>query len=126
VEAGRPEFGRELGDEYIPLEAGLWPDVSFTKGCYTGQEIIARMESRQKLAKHLVGLRFDDEVLLPAGLFVDEHEVGTVTSVVHSPQLGWIGLGYLKTQGKDAPVVESRSGERTVGVQVVALPFNLD
>jgi len=126
VEAGRPEFGRELGDEYIPLEAGLWPDVSFTKGCYTGQEIIARMESRQKLAKHLVGLRFEDEVLLPAGLFVDGHEAGTVTSVVHSPRLGWIGLGYLKTQGKDAPVVESRSGERAVGVQVVALPFNFD
>jgi aminomethyltransferase len=126
VEAGRPEFGRELGDEYIPLEANLWADVSFTKGCYTGQEIIARMESRQKLAKHLVGLRFEDEVLLPAGLFVDGHEVGTVTSMVHSPRLGWIGLGYVKTQGKDVPVVESRSGERAVGVQVVALPFNFD
>jgi folate-binding protein YgfZ len=124
VEAGRPEFGRELGDEYIPLEANLWPEVSFTKGCYTGQEIIARLESRQRLAKHLVGLRFEAEVVLPSALFVEGHAAGTVTSVVHSPRLGWIGLGYLKTQGTDAPMVESRSGEWTVSAQVVALPFN--
>ncbi|MBI5565459.1 MAG: folate-binding protein YgfZ [Chloroflexi bacterium] len=123
VEAGRPEFGRELGDEYIPLEANLWPEVSFTKGCYTGQEIIARLESRQRLAKHLVGLRFEAEVALPSALFVDGHAAGLVTSVVHSPRLGWIGLGYLKTQGQEPPVVESRSGDRTVNAQVVALPF---
>ena len=125
VEAGRPEFGRELGDEYIPLEAGLWPDVSFTKGCYTGQEIIARLESHQRLAKHLVGLRFEAEVALPATVFVENHEAGTVTSVVHSPRLGWIGLGYLRTQGTDGAMVESRSGERVVGALVVDLPFKL-
>ncbi len=125
VEAGRPEFGRELGDEYIPLEAGLWPDVSFTKGCYTGQEIIARMESRQRLAKQLVGLRFEDEVALPSALYVEGHEVGTVTSVVHSPRLGWIGLGYLKTQGTDGAMVESR-GDEPVSTRVVGLPFNFD
>ena len=124
VEAGRPEFGRELGDEYIPLEAGLWSDVSFTKGCYTGQEIIARLESRQRLAKHLVGLRFDAEVTLPAALFVDGHEAGRVTSTVFSPRFGWIGLGYLKTvQGADTQMVESRCGERAVGTRVVGLPF---
>ena len=123
VEAGRPEFGRELGDEYIPLEANLWPDVSFTKGCYTGQEIIARMESRQRLAKHVVGLRFDAEVTLPATLVAVGHEAGVVTSVAHSPRLGWIGLGYLKTQGTAGAMVESRSGERTIGTRVVDLPF---
>lgn len=123
VEAGRPEFGRELGDEYIPLEANLWPDVSFTKGCYTGQEIIARMESRQRLAKHVVGLRFDAEVTLPATLVAAGHEAGVVTSVAHSPRLGWIGLGYLKTQGTAGAMVESRSGERTIGTRVVDLPF---
>ncbi len=126
VEAGRPEFGRELGDEYIPLEAGLWADVSFTKGCYTGQEIIARMESRHKLAKQLAGLRFESEIVLPTTLFSDGHEIGTVTSVVQSPRLGWIGLGYVKAQGLDAAVVESRSSERTVSARVVALPFNFD
>jgi aminomethyltransferase len=126
VEAGRPEFGHELGDEYIPLEANLWSDVSFTKGCYTGQEIIARLESRQRLAKHLVGLRFEDEITPPSALFVEGHEAGRVTSIVHSPRFSWIGLGYLKTaQGAGAPMVESRSGERTVGTRVVELPFKL-
>ncbi len=124
VEAGQPEFGHELGDEYIPLEANLWNDVSFKKGCYTGQEIIARMESRQKLAKRLVGLRFDEPVTLPASLWVDDHEAGVVTSVVHSPALGWIGLGYLKsTGGVEAQVVQSRSDDRTVSATVSALPF---
>lgn len=123
VEAGRPEFGRELGDEYIPLEANLWPEVSFTKGCYTGQEIIARMESRQRLAKQLVGLRFDAAVTLPATLAANGHEAGVVTSVVHSPRLGWIGLGYLKTQGTAGAMVESRSGDRAVGARLVDLPF---
>ncbi len=124
VEAGQPEFGRELGDEYIPLEANLWNDVSFKKGCYTGQEIIARMESRQKLAKRLVGLRFDEPVTLPASLRIDDHEAGIVTSVVHSPALGWIGLGYLKSsEGVEAQVVQSRSADRTVLATVAALPF---
>jgi folate-binding protein YgfZ len=124
VEAGLPEFGHELGDEYIPLEANLWNDVSFKKGCYTGQEIIARMESRQKLAKRLVGLRFEEPVTLPASLWLDGHEVGVATSVAHSPSLGWIGLGYLRSSGGvEAPVVQSRSAERVVSAQVSALPF---
>ncbi len=124
VEAGQPEFGRELGEEYIPLEANLWPDVSFTKGCYTGQEIIARMESRQRLAKHLVGLRFDAEVILPATLVADGHEAGVVTSVVHSPRLGWIGLGYVKANhGGDDQVVESRSGDQRVPTRLAGLPL---
>jgi aminomethyltransferase len=57
VERGYGAFGRELSQEYIPLETGLLDAVSFTKGCYVGQEIIARMESRGRLAKRLVGLR---------------------------------------------------------------------
>ncbi len=124
VEAGLPEFGHELGDEYIPLEANLWNDVSFKKGCYTGQEIIARMESRQKLAKRLVGLRFDEQVTLPASLWIDDHEMGVVTSVVQSPALGWIGLGYLRSsEGVEAQVVQSRSDDRTVSATIAALPF---
>jgi aminomethyltransferase len=124
VEAGQPEFGHELGDEYIPLEANLWNDVSFKKGCYTGQEIIARMESRQKLAKRLVGLRFDEQVTLPASLWHNDHEAGTTTSVVHSPALGWIGLGYLKAAGgTEGQVVQSRCADRTVSATIASLPF---
>ncbi len=125
IEAGLPEFGRELGNDYIPLEANLWADVSFTKGCYTGQEIIARMESRQRLAKHLVGLCLDDEVALPAALWTDNNEVGLVTSVARSPGYGWIGLGYLKSDyGSVGQVVQSRGSERMVMARVSALPFN--
>jgi aminomethyltransferase len=127
VEAGCPEFGHELSDDYIPLEANLWSDVSFTKGCYTGQEIIARMESRQRLAKHLIGLRFDDEVTVPAVLRVDDNEVGLVTSVIRSPVHGWIGLGYVKSAyGSDGQVVQSLSGERMVTAHVAVLPFKFD
>ena len=63
VERGYGAFGRELSQEYIPLETGLLDAVSFTKGCYVGQEIIARMESRGRLAKVLRGLKLttDDE-----------------------------------------------------------------
>jgi aminomethyltransferase len=124
VEAGQPEFGRELGDDYLPLEANLWGEVSFTKGCYTGQEIIARMESRHKLAKQLTGLRFAAEVALPASLWAGDAEIGVVTSVVPSPALGWIGLGYVKpAQGTAGQLVESRSGERRVEAQTCTLPF---
>jgi aminomethyltransferase len=127
VEAGHPEFGHELSDDYIPLEANLWSDVSFTKGCYTGQEIIARMESRQRLTKHLIGLRFDDEVALPAALQVDDNEVGLVTSVIRSPAHGWIGLGYVKSAyGSAGQVVQSLSGERMVTAHVAVLPFKFD
>jgi tRNA-modifying protein YgfZ len=125
IEAGRPEFGHELGDEYIPLEANLWADVSFTKGCYTGQEILARMESRQRLAKQLMGLRFEAEVTLPATLLSDEREVGVVTSVAHSPALGWIGLGYLKSaEATIGQPAQARSRESTVAATVAALPLH--
>jgi len=125
IEAGRPEFGHELGDEYIPLEANLWAEVSFTKGCYTGQEIIARMESRQRLAKQLMGLRFESEVTLPVTLLSDERDVGVVTSVAHSPALGWIGLGYVKSaDAVPGQLVLARSGERIVNATVSALPFS--
>jgi tRNA-modifying protein YgfZ len=125
IEAGRPEFGHELGDEYIPLEANLWSDVSFTKGCYTGQEIIARMESRQRLAKQLMGLRFEGEVALPATLLSGEHETGVVTSVAHSPALGWIGLGYVKSaEAAPGQRVQARCGEQIVNAIVSAVPFH--
>jgi folate-binding protein YgfZ len=122
VEAGQPEFGHELIDETIPLEANLWDDVSFTKGCYTGQEIIARMESRQRLAKQLIGLRLMAGVSAPAKISVEGVEVGNMTSVVHSPAQGWLGLGYLKP----AFAIEDRSvqiGDHAIEAQVNLLPF---
>jgi tRNA-modifying protein YgfZ len=96
IEAGQPRFGRELTQEYIPLEADLWSDVSFNKGCYIGQEIIARMESRGKLAKRLARLALAGPATPGADLLADGKKAGTLTSVAVGPA-GWIGLGYVKT-----------------------------
>lgn len=96
VEAGLPRFGRELTLDYIPLEAGLWEDVSFRKGCYTGQEIIARMESRGKLAKRLVRLRAGAPVEAGAAITAGGRPVGTITSIADGPD-GVLAMGYVKT-----------------------------
>lgn len=96
IEAGLPRFGRELSLDYIPLETGLWDDVSFSKGCYTGQEIIARMESRGKLAKRLVGLRPGAPVEAGAEITAGGRSVGTITSAADGPA-GLLALGYVKT-----------------------------
>lgn len=98
VEHGYPRFGREITLDYIPLEADLWRAVSFRKGCYVGQEIIARMESRGRIAKQLRGLRLPGSLgSLPAKVLSDGKEIGDLTSVVCSPRYGWIGLAYLRS-----------------------------
>lgn len=96
IEAGLPRFGRELTLDYIPLEADLWADVSFRKGCYTGQEIIARMESRGKLAKRLVRLHAPVPLHPGAELSANGKPVGTLTSTAVGPG-GCVALGYVKT-----------------------------
>ncbi|MBM4424150.1 MAG: glycine cleavage system protein T [Chloroflexi bacterium] len=115
VESGLPIYGHEIGEGFIPLEAALWGEVSFTKGCYIGQEIIARMESRGKLAKTLVGLKSASQ------LTMGEFGGGvTITSVTHSPRWGWIGLGFAR------PAQAESGAEIEIGdavVRVAHLPF---
>lgn len=96
LEAGLPRFGREITLDYIPLEANLWADVSFKKGCYIGQEIIARMESRGKLAKKLVRLRPEHPLTPSLELLADGSPAGIITSVADGPA-GPLALAYLKT-----------------------------
>lgn len=96
IEAGLPRFGRELTLDYIPLEAGLWADVSFSKGCYVGQEIIARMESRGKLAKRLVRLRPAAPVVAGTEISAGGRVVGSITSAADGSG-GPVALGYVKT-----------------------------
>jgi folate-binding protein YgfZ len=97
IESRRPRYGRELTLDYIPLETGLWDDVSFNKGCYTGQEIIARMESRGRLAKKLVLLQLEDLVEPGTDLQSGGKNVGTITSISDGPA-GVLSLGYVKTK----------------------------
>jgi aminomethyltransferase len=96
IESGHKRFGHELSQDYIPLEADLWDDVSFSKGCYIGQEIIARMESRNKLAKKVVKLYPAAPVEAGATLTSAGKNAGTLTSAALGPH-GPIALGYVKT-----------------------------
>lgn len=96
IRAGRPASGRELTLDFIPLEAGLWDEVSFTKGCYTGQEIIARMESRNRLAKTMVRLKLESLVEAPQTLYLDGKPTGTLTSSVETPDGEILGVGFVK------------------------------
>lgn len=96
IENGLPEVGAEILEDTIPLEAGLWSAVSFSKGCYIGQEIIARLESRGRLAKHLVGLRLDGACDSGASIQQSQHKIGQVTSCAWSPDHGWVGLGLIR------------------------------
>lgn len=96
IRAGVAGPGRELTSDFIPLELDLWDEVNFAKGCYTGQEIIARMESRGKLAKTLVALRFDAPVEAPSDLLIEGRRAGTLTSAVTAPDGIHYGVGLLK------------------------------
>ncbi len=115
VTAGRPGAAQELTGDYIPLEVGLWSDVSFTKGCYTGQEIIARMESRGQLAKTLVGVTLSGPCEAGSEWSVDGRKQGVVTSVVQKPNDSWIGLGVVR------PSIAEVGGELMLPNGVVAV-----
>ncbi|MCS6870060.1 MAG: hypothetical protein NZ571_01240 [Anaerolineae bacterium] len=98
--AGLAGAHHELTEDYIPLEAGLWDSVSFAKGCYIGQEIIARMESRNRLAKTLVKLHLSASVPLGTPIQAGDETVGVLTSLAEPllPQAGVaaVGLGFVK------------------------------
>lgn len=101
IRAGRPARP-ELSNEFIPLEIGLWDEVSFNKGCYTGQEIIARMESRNKLAKMLVCITLAQAIQAPADVFQGGQAIGSITSSVAAPTGEIFALAMLKTRNLHA------------------------
>ena len=120
VETGRPRYGVDLDDSVIPQEAGLNERaVSFSKGCYVGQETVARLHYRGKPNRHLRGLRLDGPVETGEALVLGEREVGRLGSVVESPTLGWIALALVRREAEPGTVL--RAGERTA--TVVELPF---
>ncbi len=119
IRSGRPGVGRELTTDYIPLEAGLWDEVSFNKGCYTGQEIIARMESRGRLAKTLVHLHLAAPVETPAALVLDDKTVGTLTSSVLAPDGVVYGLGFVRV-GQATPGQTLSVGDDRIRADIMA------
>ena len=99
VESGRPRYGLDLDDATIPEEAGLNERaVSYTKGCYVGQETVARLHYRGKPNRHLRGLRLSGAVATGTPLMLGEREVGRVGSSVVSPRCGPIGLALVRRQ----------------------------
>jgi folate-binding protein YgfZ len=117
VERGRPRFGVDLDDSVIPQEAGLNDRaVSFTKGCYVGQETVARLFYRGKPNRHLRGIRLAAPVAPGTPLTLDGRDVGQATSPVVSPRLGPLALALVRREAPPGTTLDD-------GSTVVELPF---
>ncbi|MDE2860657.1 MAG: aminomethyltransferase family protein [Chloroflexota bacterium] len=125
VEQGVPRFGRELGEDYNPLEAGLLPFISFDKGCYIGQEVVVRLNTYRKVQKRLMGIVLDEEMPDHDALVeANGGQVGFLTSVVDSPAMGRpLALAFVRTAHAEAGLaVEVPSGSRAVSGVTLELP----
>lgn len=120
IRAGYPA-GREISQDYLPLEVGLWDAVSFSKGCYTGQEIIARMESRGRIARTIVSLDMTRYVEAPAEIRHEGKAAGTLTSSVLAPDNAVFALAIVKIQAA-RPGTMLTVGENAVPAVVSGLP----
>jgi folate-binding protein YgfZ len=122
VESGRPRYGIDLDDTVIPQEAGLNDRaVSFEKGCYVGQETVARLYFRGKPNRHLRGLRLSAPAAAGTPLRLGEREVGKLGSVVDSPRYGPIALALVRREAAPGDTVAVGDGD--VQAEVVDLPF---
>jgi folate-binding protein YgfZ len=122
VERGVPRYGVDMDDTTIPQEASLNERaVSFTKGCYVGQETVARLYYRGKPNRHLRGIRPAQPIASGAEIRLGERAVGRVGSAVVSPALGPIALALVRREAEPEAAVSV--GEQDVHARVVALPF---
>lgn len=120
IEQGRPTPDQELTEDYNPLEAGLWNTISLSKGCYIGQETIARLHTYRGIKQQLWGVRLPAGVSPESTIMVGEERVGKLTSCVPTDH-GYFGLAYIRTKAIEANV-------RTVQIegvegQLVPVPF---
>jgi folate-binding protein YgfZ len=122
VEAGIPALGAELDEDVLPPEARLERAIAVNKGCYVGQEIVARLRSRGQVNHLLVGLRLDAGALPEVGtaLAVAGRSTGEITSVALSPSQGAIALGYVRREHAE---VGTRVDLPGGAARVAALPF---
>lgn len=119
IEQGRPLPGQELTDDYNPLEAGLWHTISLNKGCYIGQETIARLHTYKGVKQQLWGIRLSQPVQPDSVVMAGDEKVGRLTSCTQTPE-GYWGLAYIRTKNV-VPQLSVKVGESEG--ELVALPF---
>jgi folate-binding protein YgfZ len=122
IERGRPRYGIDLDETVIPQEAGLNERaVSFTKGCYVGQETVARLYYRGKPNRHLRGLKLSGPAATGEAVRLGEREVGHLGSVAESPRFGWIALALVRREAPPGSTVAVGDG---LSAEIVELPFS--
>jgi folate-binding protein YgfZ len=122
IEAGTPRFGSEMGTDTMPAEAGIVEDaVSFTKGCYIGQEPVARLRYKGRPNRTLRGLRLSAPAEAGAALRLGERDLGRIGSSCVSPVFGPIALAVVRREAETGAQITA--GEDGVTARVVDLPF---
>lgn len=127
IEAGLPRYGVDVSEENFPFEANLERAISYTKGCYIGQELVARVKYRGHVNRAFAGLRLEGDTVPPPGALImaEGKEIGRVTSAARSLALGVpIALGYLRREHLEPGAhVTVGSGDPLLFARVAALPF---
>ncbi len=119
IEQGRPKPDAELTEDYNPLEVGLWDTISFSKGCYIGQETIARLNTYKGVKQHLWGIKLAGNVPVGTAITVAGEKVGILTSQIET-EAGIVGLGYVRSK---AGGVGLKVALDDVEGEVIDLPF---
>lgn len=128
IEMGIPSDPNELNDFYNPLEAKISHLVDFKKGCYIGQEVIARLDTYDKVQKHLMGICFPEEIN-PEEKFMllddQKNEIGNITSIAYSPRKRKnIALGYIRRANAiNGNKVLAKNNTKEIEVTLHELPF---
>jgi hypothetical protein len=145
IHRGLPVMDKEITEEYNPHEVGLHPFINFDKGCYIGQEVIARLDTYQKVQRQLAGVRLETPTILfdkeqkenrgdqlfsatPAPIYAGDQLIGQLTSACFSPgRSGGIGLAVVRKQfAAHADAAQVRWPERIVPAHLQVLPFKTD
>ncbi|TAK00034.1 MAG: aminomethyl transferase family protein [Candidatus Manganitrophaceae bacterium] len=129
IEAGKPRYGIDIDEHIIPIEAGLEAEaISYTKGCYPGQEVMARIQTYGHVNKQLMGLTIEGTELPKKDdkIFQGEKELGWITGATRSPLTGQvIAMGYVRPQiATPGTAVEVEIAQARKAAQVSALPFH--
>ena len=132
IEAGIPVYGKDMDISTIPIEAGIWNALDFEKGCYVGQEVIARIKWRGKVNWHLAYFASEQDDCASPGdtLWVKEKKAGRITSSTYSPTLGKnIAIGYIRREfcdfrGEITVGAEQRDDKTPNTVKITEKPFH--